>query len=268
MFVWNIDPEIIKITDSYGIRWYGLLFVAGFIPGYFFMRNRFREAGYADTILESLVGYIALGVIVGARLGHCLFYDPSLYLSKPWKILFIWEGGLASHGGAIGLILALWLFVRKNKSIRYLWLTDHMAIPTGLAAASIRLGNLMNSEIIGKPTEVPWAIIFKRIDLLPRHPAQLYESICYLIIATIMFTLYKKTKAITRPGLLMGVFFICVFGTRFFIEFIKEVQEPWERGMLLNMGQILSIPIVLIAIWLVFRALTNPPVSLPVKPHE
>jgi prolipoprotein diacylglyceryl transferase len=191
-----------------------------------------------------------LGTVIGARLGHCLFYNPDYYLSHPLEILMVWKGGLASHGAAIGILTAIYLFVKKRPKFTYLWVMDRIVITVALAAFFIRMGNLFNSEIVGKPTDLPWGFVFTSIDNIPRHPAQLYEAIAYLIIFFILFFQYKKQKENIRDGFLFGEFLIGIFGFRFFVEFIKENQSLFENSMSLNMGQILSIPLVILGIYL------------------
>jgi len=194
------------------------------------------------------------GTVIGARLGHCLFYNPVYYLSNPIEIFKVWEGGLASHGAAIGILVAVYLFSKKKKKYPFLWIIDRIVIVVALAGTFIRLGNLFNSEIIGKPTDVSWAFIFTAIDDLPRHPTQLYESIAYLIIFLILLFIYYKGFEKNRSGLLFGLFLVLVFTFRFFVEFLKENQSGFEAGMTLNMGQLLSIPFVLIGIIFIIKS--------------
>jgi prolipoprotein diacylglyceryl transferase len=198
-----------------------------------------------------------LGCIIGARLGHCLFYEPGYYLSQPLEILKVWNGGLASHGGFLGVMISVWLFNRKaSKKIDYVWLLDLVAAPSLITGSYIRIGNLMNSEIIGKPTDVPWAFIFKKVDNIPRHPAQLYEAFGYFTISLIVFYLYKKYHQVWPKGRFVGIILTGGMGWRFFTEFFKENQVAFEQGMLLNMGQILSILMLIIGIFLMFRKKT------------
>jgi prolipoprotein diacylglyceryl transferase len=197
-----------------------------------------------------------LGTVIGARLGHCLFYSPGYYLSNPLEILMVWKGGLASHGATIGILIALYLYTKKKKE-NILWLLDRIVIVTAIGGASVRFGNLFNSEIIGKATDVPWAFIFTSVDDIPRHPAQLYESIAYIILFFILLFLYiKKWKQLNR-GFLFGLFLILLFSSRFFIEFYKENQSGFEAGMLLNMGQVLSIPFIITGVIFIFRSLKS-----------
>jgi phosphatidylglycerol---prolipoprotein diacylglyceryl transferase len=244
---WNVDQDIFRITllgHIFAIRWYGLLFASSFVFGYYIMKQIFRNEGLSDELLKQLIVYTGLGTIIGARLGHCLFYEPQYYLGHPAEIIKMWKGGLASHGAAIGILLALWLFIRKEKK-SYIWVLDRVSIVVTLAGALIRLGNLMNSEICGVETTLPWGFVFLRNgESAARHPTQIYEALAYLAIFYVLFRIYWKTKGTFTPGLVFGLFLILVFGFRFFIEFLKEEQVAFERGMLLNMGQRLSIPFV------------------------
>ena len=215
------------------------------------MKWVYREEGKDENELENLFIYIVVGIVVGARLGHCIFYDPVYYLANPMKIIAVWEGGLASHGGGAGVILALWLYARKYK-LDFLWLIDRIAIPTALFGFFVRMGNLMNSEILGKPTEVPWAIIFSRVDSLPRHPAQLYESFSYMIIFLFLTYIYLKRKnLVDKKGFLFGVFLTLIFSVRFGVEFIKEKQAAYAHSINLTTGQELSIPFLIIGVALI-----------------
>lgn len=246
-FVWNIDPEIFQL-GAFAPRWYGLLFAAGFLVGYQLMQYVYRVEDKKEEDLSSLLLHVMLGTVIGARLGHCLFYEPEFYLRHPLEILFIWKGGLASHGGTVGVMFAVWLYCRKHPDQTYMWIADRIAAPIAFAAGCIRLGNFFNSEIIGKPSDVPWAIVFERIDNLPRHPAMLYEALSYFMLAFVLWMLYLRKKSDVRPGSLIGLMFIWIFTARFFIEFVKENQVEFESGMALNMGQLLSIPFVILGI--------------------
>jgi len=248
---WSIAPEIFSLSFL-TLRWYGLLFAAGFVIGFRIMEWIFRIENYDIKILDNLTMTMVLSTVIGARLGHCLFYSPEYYLSNPIEILKIWEGGLASHGAGFGIILGLYIFVKRFPQFSFLWILDRIVITIALAGMFIRLGNLMNSEILGIPSDLPWAFIFHNIDEIPRHPAQLYESIAYLFIFIFLFFKYKKEKAEIRSGFLFGSFLMGIFGVRFFLEFLKENQVGFEETMFLNMGQILSIPFFLIGIYFVF----------------
>lgn len=249
---WSPDPEVFQLGPL-APRWYGLMFAVGFLLGYQILLGIFRREGRSEVEVYRLFLYVFIGTMVGARLGHCLFYQPDYYLSHPLEILKIWEGGLASHGGTLGVLFAVWLYLRKS-DMKYLWLGDRMSIPIALVSGFIRLGNLFNSEIIGVPTELPWAFVFERVDNLPRHPAQLYEALTYFAIFFINRELYRRWGKRAPTGRLLGIMFIGIFTARIFIEFIKENQVPFEEAMAFNMGQLLSIPFVLFGLWLIWRS--------------
>lgn len=249
---WNVSKEIVNIGPL-SLRWYGLLFALAFVFGFIILTRVYKLEKKPQTDLEQLSIYVILGTVIGARLGHCLFYDPAYYLSNPFEMLKVWEGGLASHGAAIGILTALYLFAKKKKDQGMLWTLDRVVIVVALGGALIRLGNLFNSEIIGMQTDVPWAFIFTSVDDIPRHPAQLYESIAYFISFGILYFIYLKKRETLKTGFLFGLFLIFIFGFRFFVEFIKEDQSAFEAGMILNMGQILSIPFVLMGFYYLIR---------------
>ncbi|MFA6570885.1 MAG: prolipoprotein diacylglyceryl transferase [Bacteroidota bacterium] len=250
---WNVRPEIFSL-GVITVRWYGLLFTLGFVIGYIIMQVFFKKEEKDLKYLDALTVYMLIGTVVGARLGHCLFYSPGYYLSHPIEILKVWEGGLASHGAGIGILLALWLFSRKYKEFSMLWILDRIAVVVALAGSFIRLGNFMNSEIIGKPSNLPWAVVFERVDLIPRHPAQLYESFAYLSIFILLITIYFVQKAKFPDGYIFGLFLTLVFGIRFLLEFLKESQVSFESTLPIDMGQILSIPFIAAGIFLFYRA--------------
>lgn len=250
---WNVSPEIFELGPI-RLRWYGLMFLLGFSLGYRLMMSVCRWENKPLEKLDSLLVHLVLGTTIGARLGHCLFYDPVHYLSHPLEILKIWEGGLASHGGGTGVIIALWLFVRKNPEFTWMWLLDRIAIFTVMTGSFIRIGNLMNSEILGKVTDGTWGVIFSRVDPLPRHPAMLYEAFAYALIFAISYGLYLRWKAKSPPGFLFGLVISGIMIARFVIEFWKENQSPFEDGMALNMGQILSVPFIVIGGYMMMRA--------------
>lgn len=259
--VWHPNPEIFSIGPV-SIRWYGLLFMLGFVIGQHILGKIFKLEGKPDKDLDSITIYMVLATIVGARLGHVFFYEPEAYLKDPIEILFIWKGGLASHGATIGILIGLYLYKRSRPDQSYLWIVDRIVIVVALGAACIRLGNLMNSEIIGKATNVPWAFIFTEVDSIPRHPAQLYEAISCFILFFFLLWLYYRKKQNMPEGLLWGIFMVVLFGLRFFYEFLKENQVPFEDKLALNMGQILSIPAVLVGFFLLWIAYKN---SLKIK---
>lgn len=250
---WNIDPVLASLGPL-KVHWYGLLFALSFIIGFQIMQWIFKREHQNIEDLDKLLWFLLIGVIVGARLAHVIFYDPAYYFSDPIKILKIWEGGLASHGGAIGAMIGLYLF-KRNKEYSYLWLLDRLAIPTALVATCIRTGNLFNSEIVGIPTTVPWAIIFERVDTLPRHPAQVYEALSYLFIFIVLFSLYKFTKIKYKSGMLFGILLSFVFIARLLIEFVKSKQEAYNSDLWLSTGQLLSIPFILLGLLLIILAI-------------
>ena len=258
---WNVDPEIFRI-GNFAVRWYGLLFASGFVFGYYIMKKIFKNEGLSDATLDRLTVYVAIGTIVGARLGHCFFYEPSYYLAHPIEILKVWHGGLASHGAIIGNLIALWLFSRKEKK-PFIWSIDRVVIVVALAGALIRLGNLMNSEIYGVETTLPWGFVFLRNgETAPKHPTQIYEALAYLITFGILMRVYWKNRGELRPGTLFGIFLIIVFGFRFLVEYIKEDQVAFEAAMKLNMGQLLSIPCVIAGIVLLVWSSRQKPVPV------
>lgn len=249
---WEVSPEIVKL-GPFSLRWYGLLFALGFVLGYIILSKVYKKEKKPLEDLEKLSVYVILGTVIGARLGHCLFYDPVYYLTNPIEILKVWQGGLASHGAAIGILTALYMFSKKRKDQNLLWILDRLVIVVALGGALIRLGNLFNSEIIGKAANVPWAFVFIRVDDIPRHPTQLYESLFYFGSFLILYFIYQKKSVSLKPGFLFGLFLILIFGFRFFIEFLKENQSAFESALPINMGQILSIPFVLLGLYFIFR---------------
>lgn len=254
---WNVDPEIFSI-GPFSIRYYGLLFALGFLFGYYIFKRYFIIEQIPIKELDRLTIYAFLGVLIGARLGHVIFYEPKYYLQNPLEIIMIWHGGLASHGGVLGLFIALWFYAKHNFN-DYLWILDRMSMPAALSGTLIRLGNLMNSEIYGKATELPWGFIFIRNnETLPKHPTQIYEALCYFLIFLFLFFLYNRKKKLVSRGQMTGWALILIFVTRFVIEFIKEVQVPFEQSMLLNMGQILSIPLIAIGFYILYTSNKRP----------
>lgn len=254
---WNVNPEIFHF-GKFAIRWYGLLFASSFFFGYFIMAWFFKKEKIPEVILDRVTLYMALGTIIGARLGHCLFYEPGYYLLQPLEILKIWHGGLASHGAGIGIFIALYLFAKKSKK-SYLWILDRVAVVVALSGFFIRTGNLMNSEIYGVETNLPWGFVFLRNgETLPKHPTQIYEALAYLSVFILLCFIYRKKQGVIKSGLLFSLFMIFVFTVRFFVEFIKNDQVIFESGMMLNMGQWLSIPFVLFGIILLFFVLKKP----------
>lgn len=256
---WNVDREIFSL-DIFGFmlapRWYGLLFAACFFFGYILMLKFFKKENVPESVLETLTTYMLIATVVGARLGHVLFYQPDYYFSNPMEILQVWQGGLASHGAAVGIVLGLYIFSKREKR-DYLWTTDRIAIIVALSGFLIRTGNLMNSEIYGHITDVPWGFLFVKdypagAHVDPRHPTQIYEALGYLLSFFYLIKYYYKHNGKPAKGYLTGMFFILIFGIRFFVEFLKENQVGFEDSMMLNMGQLLSIPLVMIGLGLVF----------------
>ncbi len=264
---WNVDPEIVRINLEFiklgalSIRWYGLLFASGFLIGYYICEKMLKTEKVKEKWIESLFFYILIATIVGARLGHVFFYGWDYYSQNPGEIIKVWHGGLASHGGAVGILLALYIHSKKITKRSVLWSLDRIAAPVALVGAFIRTGNLMNSEIYGIETSLPWGFIFERnAEMVAKHPTQIYEALCYLLIFVFLFYKYWKTDAKDKQGMLTGIFFSLVFGARFLIEFIKEDQEAFEAGMALNMGQWLSIPLVIFGVYLWVKAIKSKPV--------
>jgi len=257
---WNPDPEIFRI-GNFAVRWYGLLFASAFFFGYLVFLKIYKKEGISVQLLDKLTVYMAVGTIIGARLGHCLFYEPGYYLSNPIEILKIWRGGLASHGAAIGILVALYYYSRNIRR-PYFWILDRIVIVVALGGFFIRMGNLMNSEIYGVGTSLPWGFIFVAAgETMPKHPTQIYEGLSYLAIFVLLYVLYRKQEGKLRPGVFFSIFLILLFAVRFLIEFIKEVQVDFETGMTLNMGQWLSIPFVLTGIVLFILSFRKKPVS-------
>ena len=257
---WHVDPAILHI-GAFELRWYSILFVSGFILGWFIFKWFFQREKIDTDLLDPLLYTLLICTIVGARLGHCLFYQPDYYLGSWkgfWEIFMPWKGGLASHGGAIALLLGMWWFAKhygKKHDFDFVWLLDRLCITVAFAGAFIRLGNLFNSEIYGDVTTLPWGFVFElRGETLPKHPTQLYESFTYLLLGFALLSLYKYKLDKMYRGMFIGLFFIVCFGARFIIEFIKEPQVEFEQFMTLNMGQLLSIPFILAGIFFVWYA--------------
>lgn len=264
----NWNPSL---TTIFGMRWYGLCWLLGLLGAYLIVKRLYNQQGIKAELFEPLFFYCFFGILIGARLGHCLFYQPDYYLTSfshfvemilpihflpdgGWK--FTGYEGLASHGGTLGLMIALWIYVRKTK-VGIWTVLDNVAIATPIAAFFIRIGNLMNSEIIGKVTDVPWAFVFERVDMMPRHPGQLYEAIAYAILLFIGFAVYKKYPQRVGTGFYFGLCLTYIFTARFFIEYTKEIQEEFEASLPLDMGQLLSIPFVIIGIVCMLRYKRN-----------
>ena len=269
--VWSVDPVAFSIFGL-EIRWYGIFWALAFILGIYFFTNFARREKLPEKLVDSLFWYATILGILGARLGHCLFYEPSVYLADPLRILNIREGGMASHGAAIGPLLGLILFAWRNK-MPFWWAADRIMIPVAIGGAGVRLGNLMNSEIYGSVTDLPWGFIFVRNgETLPMHPTQIYEALAYIAVFVVLIILYYRYDAGRKhPALMFGVGLVGIFLSRFFLEFIKNVQVAFEEGMALNMGQLLSIPFVLAGIALIVIGLKSKPQHIawaeePAKP--
>ncbi len=288
---WNVDPVLFHL-GGLEVRWYGLLWAVGLYLCWLVNERMYRRENCPAEWPDKMFIYMALGVIIGARLGHCWFYEWHLtndpiqifgwtinyrnpYIEHPLRLIRVWEGGLSSHGGAIGLIIAA-LLLNRNVFSKYpqfqtswIWILDRLCLGVCITATMIRFGNLMNSEIYGGPTTLPWGFIFVRNgETVPCHPTQIYEMLYCLVAMAVTWPLYYKTDARRREGLLLGVFFLIVFVTRFCLEFIKNDQEAFEAGHLLNMGQLLSIPFILAGIYLIIRAYRRPLLPIVDKQPE
>jgi prolipoprotein diacylglyceryl transferase len=246
--IWDVNSDIFVIPFvNHPVRWYGVSWALSFLLGQQIMYYIYKKEGHSTDEVDALTIYIVIAAIIGARLGHVLFYDAIHYLKEPITIFAIWEGGLASHGGAIGVLIAVYIFARKTKA-NYLWIVDRLVIVSALAGSLIRLGNLMNSEMVGLPTTLPWGFIFTQVDGIPRHPAQLYEAIYCLLLFIVLFVAWNSKRDTIKTGFLTGWFLIVLFTLRFVDEFFKINQAEFENDLTLNMGQILSIPFVIAGI--------------------
>lgn len=263
---WNASPEVFTIPGiDWPVRWYGLSWALAFIGSHFFMNRIFKKEGRTDKQLDLLTLYIVIATVLGARLGHCFFYDFSYYSKHPLEILKVWEGGLASHGGAIGIVIGMWLYCRKTKE-SWLWLFDRLVVVVPLASMCIRFGNLMNSEIVGKVTNVAWGFKFLRNDedmanlaqfgteIPVRHPTQLYEALFYSVLFVLFYWLWKHKRSAVGPGFMFGLFCVLMFSFRFLMEFMKENQSAFEDALPINMGQILSLPFIALGIFMIARS--------------
>lgn len=269
---WTADPILLD-TSFIDIRWYSLMFLIGFLGGYKIIEKIFKHEGAPESWLGSLLIYVMFGTIIGARLGHVFFYEWEQYSQNPIDIFKVWEGGLASHGGTIGVALAVFLFSKFKAHRSVIWTLDRLAVAVAMVAGLIRLGNLFNHEIYGHATDMPWAFRFidnvhawqagaQPIFTAPSHPTQLYEALCYFALFGLLMWMYWKKNSQERPGLLLGIFFVWVFGSRFIIEFVKNNQVAFEETMTLNMGQWLSVPFILIGIVLIIYAMKRPRITL------
>jgi phosphatidylglycerol:prolipoprotein diacylglycerol transferase len=261
---WSFDPVLVSLGPV-SVRWYGLLFVGAFFLGRFLLKRIFVQEGVTSIDVDSLLSASLAGTIVGARLMHCLVYDPAYFLAHPIEILQIWKGGLASHGGAIGLLVVLWLYTRSAQRQSFLWLADRVSIPAAAGAALVRVANFLNSEIIGTPTDGKWGVVFDAVDQLPRHPVQLYEAGAYGLIFAVLWALYRRLGGATPRGLLSGVFLMLTFAARFALEFLKTPQAEYEAGFTISVGQYLSVPFILLGLLLVIAAARASNLSLRCK---
>ncbi len=248
--IWDVDPVMFSIGD-WSVRWYGLLFALGFVAGIYIITKMFKKDDAKKEWVDSLFLYVVIGTVIGARLGHVFFYDWAYYKEHLSEIIKIWHGGLASHGGAIGITIMLWLWSKKYSKKSILWALDRVVVPAALVGVLIRTGNLINSEIYGNATSLPWAFTFIREDNIPRHPTQIYEGIGYLLIFVYLMYLFFRTDTRLKQGKIFGWFMLLIFGFRFFIEFLKADQVAFEANMSLNMGQWLSIPLALVGLFFV-----------------
>jgi phosphatidylglycerol---prolipoprotein diacylglyceryl transferase len=254
---WDIDPDILILpVINHPVRWYGVFFASAFLISQQIMYFIYKKEGRPIAEVNTLTIYLVIATIAGARLGHVLFYSPMYYFQNPHKIIMTWEGGLASHGGVIGILIAIYLFARKT-NVSYLWALDRISIVAALTFCLIRLGNLMNSEMIGIPTNLPWGFIFTSEDNIPRHPAQLYEAIHYFMSFIVLFLVWFKQRETMKNGFLFSCSLIVLFSFRFVDEFFKINQEQFEEGLILNMGQLLSIPFILTGIVMLILIITS-----------
>lgn len=269
--VWNVNPDIFTIRQNFPliggltVRWYGLFFAIAFVLGYFIIQKIFKKEGIEQKLTDDLFTNMFIFTILGARFGEVFFYEPHYYLTHPIQILEIWHGGLASHGAAVGILLGLYIFSRRHHK-PYIWTLDRVAIVVPLAGFFIRMGNLMNSEIFGYPTHLPWGFVFVRsIDpayaIGPHQPTQIYEALSYLLIFFFIYRYYQRNKTSLKPGKLFGYFMLLIFSVRFLIEFLKEPQEIWEQHMFLDMGQLLSIPLIILGIWVLIWSRKQKPIN-------
>jgi prolipoprotein diacylglyceryl transferase len=249
--IWNIDPNIFSF-GAIQLRWYGLLFVGSFFLGLMLLQWMFTREGKDAAVLDNLLIYVMVGTVIGARLMHCFAYEPEFYLSHPLEIFKVWKGGLASHGGMLGVITALWFFAKKYQ-LSFWWILSRVSIPGALTAAFVRFGNLFNSEILGLPSDAPWAIVFSRIDMIPRHPVQLYEAFSYLVLLLILVSVYRKVSSSFATKILPGVFLTYMFTARFLLEYTKTRQADYTTSLPFTTGQMLSVPFIILGIvWIIW----------------
>lgn len=254
---WNVSPILIEL-GPFALRWYGVFFAVAFLVGYRIMEWIYRREGEPTTALDGLLVYVMAGTLIGARLGHCFLYDPVYYISHPIEILQFWKGGLASHGGVFGLLLSVFWYTRRAGRPPYPWLLDRLAIPAALGGCFIRVGNFFNSEIVGVPTNGWWAVVFEKLDSVPRHAVQLYEAVAYLLVFVVLLSAYRRGTG-TRAGALAGIFFTSVFFVRLGLEFVKMPQAAYETDFSFRVGQWLSVPLAGVGLVLLAYAYLNEP---------
>lgn len=262
---WNVDPVAFALGPI-EVRWYGLLYALGFVLGITLLARMFKSEGIPEEWADKVLIYTIVATIIGARLGHVFFYDWAYYSQHPAEIFMVWKGGLASHGGVIAIFIALWLLCKYSFHKPLLWLGDRFMVPAVFVGAMIRLGNLMNSEIYGGITTLPWGFKFVReypaatpLEMIPAcHPTQIYEAGSYLLLFVALLCMYYFTNARKREGLICGTAFAVFFLIRFLLEFIKNDQASFEADMLLNMGQLLSIPFIILGLFFVIRSMYRP----------
>jgi len=254
-FIWNANPVLLHLGPLQ-LRWYGLLFVGSFFLGLMLMQWIFKREGKDPAVLDTLLIYLIIGAVVGSRLMHCFAYEPDFYLSHPLEILKVWKGGLASHGGLLGSIIAIYIF-SKRYHFDVIWLLSRTAIAGTITAAFVRIGNFFNSEILGLPSDKPWAIIFERVDMVPRHPVQLYEALSYLVLFVLMLEVYKRIKPDFATRILPGIFLTFMFTVRFLLEYTKTRQADYTTSLPFTTGQLLSMPFIILGIGWIIWALRN-----------
>src|SRR6056297_2815874 len=260
-----IDSPTISSFGPLQPRWYGLMFAMAFMSGYFVGLKMYRDAGRSQEELDRLLIYVIVATIIGARLGHVFFYNPEYFLRNIHLIPQVWTGGLASHGAAIGIIIAMYLYAKRTAGVTFMWVADRVVPGVAIGGMFIRIGNFFNSEIIGVPTDLPWAVVFEKVDMLPRHPSMLYESILCIIVLVSLFAIYNKYDKNPPEGSLFGAFLVILFSGRFLIEFTKETLADFLEGATFDMGQLLSIPFVLIGAWILWKKVNWKKAGAPLK---
>lgn len=255
---WDMNPVIFQ-SGPIALRWYGLFFASAFIAGFRIMQWIYEKEGRNPDELENLFIYMFIGTVAGARIGHCFFYEPLYFIQNPLDIIKIWEGGLASHGGAIGIILAIYLYSGKKGMPGIIWLLDRIVIPSALGGAFIRIGNFFNSEITGTPYDGLWAVVFERIDQIPRHPVQIYEALAYISVFIVLVSVYSMKNKSMKDGFVSGLFLVMIFLSRFILEFFKTDQAAYESGFIISVGQWLSLPFVIAGFFMILRSLKKKP---------